>query len=429
MRSAAAGGSKLGLGRVRRLLARLGNPHDQLPCVHVGGTNGKGSVSAMLTAILTAGGLRVGTFTSPHLTDYTERFAVNGTPIAPERLARLVAGLAPVLDRIPRSERPTEFEIHTALALCFFRAERVDTAVVEVGLGGRLDATNLVRPRVTVITNVTRDHIDYLGRDLRVIAGEKAGIIKPGVPVVTAAAGMAARIIGAVCREKGAPLLQVGRDILWASAPCGAGKRRVHARGPGWEYRDLAPGLRGPHQAENAVCAVAAAELLRARGFAVGAGAVRAGLERVCWPGRFEIMSRRGVTVVLDAAHNAAAAEMLGVTLRETFPDSPVTMVLGILEDKEREKVAAMLAPLADRVLVTRPPAARAGRWREVAAMARRYCPFVLEVADNQEALDRALSLAGGSVSAAGRSSGIVLVAGSIYLIGALRGFLEPGHI
>ncbi len=426
IRSVAAGGSNLGLDRVRRLLARLGNPQHQLPCVHVGGTNGKGSVSAMLTAILLAGGFRVGTFTSPHLSDYTERFAVNGTPVARERLARLVTELKPVLDSAAQDEHPTEFEIHTVLALRLFREERVDVAVVEVGLGGRLDATNVVQPLVSVITNVTRDHTDYLGESLEEIAGEKAGIIKTGVPVVTAAAGAAARVIEAACREKGSPLLQVGREVRWTFEN-GAGEGRVSVCGPGWQYRNLALGLRGPHQAVNAACAVAAAELLRERGLAIGESAVRAGLERVHWPGRFEILNRRGMTVVLDAAHNAAAAEALSVTMRETFPRSPVTMLLGILADKERERVVAVLAPLADRIIVTKPPAARAGNWREVAAMARRYCPFVLEIEDNQAALEQGLSLVADSAPSSGNSPAVLLITGSIYLLGPLRDLLTGG--
>lgn len=426
LRSVAAGGSNLGLDRVRRLLARLGNPQDELPCVHVGGTNGKGSVSAMLTAMLVAGGYRVGTFTSPHLSDYTERFRINGTPVARERLARLVTELRPVLDSAAQDEHPTEFEIHTVLALRLFREERVDVAVVEVGLGGRLDATNVVQPLVSVITNVTRDHTDYLGESLEEIAGEKAGIIKTGVPVVTAAAGAAARVIEAACREKGSPLLQVGREVRWTFEN-GDGEGRVSVCGPGWQYRNLALGLRGPHQAVNAACAVTAAALLRERGFMISDSALRAGLERVRWPGRFEILHRRGLTVVLDAAHNAAAAEALRATLRETFPRSPVTMLLGILADKEREKVVAALAPLADRIIVTRPPTARAGRWREVAAMARRHCPFVHEAEDHQTALEKAIAMASGAAPAAGNPSGILLITGSIYLLGPLRDLLTQG--
>ncbi|RJX16797.1 MAG: bifunctional folylpolyglutamate synthase/dihydrofolate synthase [Desulforudis sp.] len=421
LRSIAAAGSRLGLNRVLRLLGRLDNPHHGLPCVHVGGTNGKGSVTAMLTAILVAAGYRVGTFTSPHLVDYIERFCLDGKPVEPERLAGLITALQPVLDDAAEDERLTEFEIHTVLALRLFREEQVDIAILEVGLGGRLDATNVVTPLVSVITNVTYDHMDYLGETLEAIAAEKAGIIKPGVPVVTAAEGPALGVIEEVCQVGGSRLIWVGRDVRWEAFPAGIEGQAVSVYGIGPAYRNLRIPMLGVHQAVNTACAVTTVNLLNDRGFPLVESAIREGLAEVRWPGRFEILERDGVTVVLDAAHNAAAAAALGGTLRQVFPQNPVTMVLGVLADKDRERVVAELVPLAAHVVVTRPPTARAGEWRDVAVFAREYGPAVYEIEDYREALAKGLSLALEIGHHSERVPGVLLITGSIYLLGALR--------
>ena len=412
IRDLAATGMNLGLERVHHLLAALGNPQNGLLCAHVGGTNGKGSVAAMLTAVARAAGLRVGTFTSPHLTCYTERFLLDGLPVARERFAALVTAHRKPLAVAARNTRPTEFELHTALALTLFREEGVDLAVLEVGLGGRLDATNVVRPAVAVITNVSLDHTDVLGATVEDIAREKAGIVKPGVPLVTAAAGGALAVIAAVCRDRGAPLVRVGADVRWEPVSAGHEGQILNIYGLKSIYREVVLPLAGRHQQVNAACAVAAAELLAERVPALGPEAIRAGLAAVRWPGRFEIYPG-APPVVLDAAHNPAAAAALRDTLVARYPGCRPVLVLAILGDKDRAGVTAELAPLAEAVVVTRPPADRAGDWEQVAAAARRHCARVLVEPDNLRALERARKLAG--------AAGLVVVTGSIYLVGSVR--------
>ncbi|MBE0465911.1 MAG: bifunctional folylpolyglutamate synthase/dihydrofolate synthase, partial [Candidatus Desulforudis sp.] len=269
VRKLAAIGMNLGLDRVRQLLAALGDPQKNLRVVHVGGTNGKGSVAAMLTAVACAAGMRVGTFTSPHLTYYTERFLLDGEPVTRERFATLVTVHQDALAAAARLTRPTEFELHTALALQLFREERVDLAVLEVGLGGRLDSTNVVLPEVSVITNVSLDHQNYLGGTIGEIAREKAGIVKPGVPVVTAAEGEALDVIAAACGERGAPLVRVGTDVRWEPVAVSPQGQTLNIHGWWGRYRVHLP-LAGRHQQVNAACAVAGAELLAVREPALG---------------------------------------------------------------------------------------------------------------------------------------------------------------
>ncbi|MDI6710534.1 MAG: folylpolyglutamate synthase/dihydrofolate synthase family protein [Bacillota bacterium] len=418
----------LGLGRVRRLLARLGDPHQGRRFIHVGGTNGKGSVTAMLENILRTAGYRVGAFISPHLQSYTERYRIDGRPVAPEELAALLEGLLPHLDALAAEcAAPTEFEAHTAAALSLFAAYALDLAILEVGLGGRLDATNVILPEVAVITNVSIDHVAYLGRTVREIAAEKAGIIKDGVPLVTAAAGESLEVIAAACEAHHAPLILVGRDVTWEAGGAvqngGAGLRvrpgqTVTLYGRLQTYRDLYIPLRGPHQQANAACAVAAAEVLAERGWdRITPDAVRTGLAETRWPGRFEVFPGRPA-VILDGAHNAAGAAALAETLRLHNPVGCFVFVLGILDDKERATMVRLLAPLAVAVVVTRPPGPRAEGWRELASILRQTGVVRVEVEEEpRTALDRARGLAG--------PDGTVVVAGSLYLVGALRSRLR----
>lgn len=421
MQNAAAAGIKPGLGRISKLLGRLANPQQRFRAVHVGGTNGKGSVAAMLTAVLSAAGYRVGTFTSPHLHSYTERFRMNGTPIEPALLAGLINDLRPVLESLRADDViPTEFEIHTALAFLFFNREAVDIAVVEVGLGGRHDATNVILPDVAVVTNVTVDHTDYLGNKLAQIAGEKAGIVKPGVPVVTGAVGTALSIIGRECGAKGAPLFVLGRDFSVVARENSLAGQTLDVSGWWGQTTGLRMNLLGRHQQENAACAVAAARLLIERGWRVGEDAVRDGLAAAVWPGRLEIVREKPL-VVLDGAHNAAGAAALRDGLQDYFPGRRLILVLGMLADKERAEAAATLCPLARTVVVTRPPGSRAGDWRKLAALARRHSPAVHEIENIAAAVSRALALAG--------PEDAVVITGSLYLIAEARAvFVEESR-
>ncbi|MGB9887233.1 MAG: bifunctional folylpolyglutamate synthase/dihydrofolate synthase [Moorellales bacterium] len=412
-------GIHLGLDRIRDLLERLGNPHLDLPVVHVGGTNGKGSTAAMLASILQAAGYRTGLFTSPHLVSYTERFRIDGRPINPEEFARLVEAVRPAVAGLAaeRGEEPTEFEVLTAMAWAGFREQGVEVAVMEVGMGGEHDATNAVpMPLVSVITNVGWDHMEHLGRTLEAIARTKAGIIKPGGFAVTAAEGEALEAVRERCREVEARLFVVQEETQIRPREADTRGQRFDLTVMGREYPELFLPLLGPHQLANAATAVLAAEVLaRFRGLELGPEAVREGLARVSWPARLELWPTRPL-LAFDAAHNRDAARALRAAV-ERLAFRRIILVVGLLADKEREAIMDLLAPLAAAVVVTRPLSPRAGDWEKVASMAARHVGAVYAEADLDAALDRALGLAG--------EEDMVLVTGSFYLVGEARARME----
>lgn len=407
-------GINLGLGRIEELLSRLDNPHHKLKIVHIGGTNGKGSTTAMLAAILRKAGHRAGVFTSPHLHSYTERFLINGVEINRERLAGLIDELRPHLEDMVKGgfEHPTEFELSTALAFLYFSREMVDFVLLEVGLGGAIDSTNVAPSMLTVITNVAMDHMDYLGYTIEEIARVKSGIIKPGVPVITAATGEGLHVIEETCRQKDCRLTLVGRDVTWEHISHSLEGQNFTIRGSRATYENLALPLLGGHQQVNAATAVAAAEVLMAMGAAISAGAVRQGLASTRWPGRLEIM-RRQPLVIIDGAHNYDGARSLRSALDEYFPNRGIVLVIGMLGDKERAKVAAELAPVAKAVVVTKPNSPRAGNWQELAVEAGRYAPEVYLEEDIGEAVQKALSLTG--------PEEVVCITGSLYMVAEAR--------
>ena len=376
-------GQQLGLDTMRALLQRMGNPHESLRFLHIAGTNGKGSVAAMSQSVLTAAGYRTGLYTSPHLVTFCERIQMDGELISETDVARLVEQITPLLPTTPR--QPTLFEVVTAVALQYFREQRVDIVVWETGLGGRLDATNVVTPLVSVITNIGFDHMQYLGDTLAKIAAEKAGIIKPGVPVVTAAEGEALDVIRRVCAEQNAPLTVVT-----------AGVNRTP--------------LIGPHQAIN--CAVAEAAL-RATGLKITAEQMRTGLARTRWPGRFDIV-RREPLLVLDGAHNPHSAEALAAAVREQFGGRKLTLILGVLRDKDYPTVCRILAPLATRILCVPVANERSATAEEIG----RACqPSPTEAChDVADALAKA-------------SGEDVLITGSLFLVGEAMALLQHSRV
>ncbi|MBM7854539.1 dihydrofolate synthase/folylpolyglutamate synthase [Desulfohalotomaculum tongense] len=413
-------GINLGLDRIKELLRRLGSPHLQLKVIHVGGTNGKGSTTSMIASILRAAGYKVGTFTSPHLHRYTERCCINGEEIKEQQVADLVNQLKPHLEDMCAAgfEHPTEFEVSTAMACCYFHRQRVDFAVLEVGLGGEIDSTNVVQPLVSVITNVSLDHMDYLGHTIEEVARVKAGIIKENVPVVTAAREPEAlAVIKETCLKRSAPLTIVGRDITWQAGKTGAHHRGQHLAITGRlnHYPDIYLPLLGLHQQVNAATAVAALEILSLQGITITPDIVRRGLAGVKWPGRFEILPGQPA-VVLDGAHNAAGARSLVQTLKQQFAGRRMVLVLGMLSDKERQKVIDALVPLAAAVVVTKPNNPRCGNWRQVADWARRYIPRVYVREQVPRAVDTALDIAG--------LQDVVCVTGSLYMLAEAREYL-----
>ncbi|MBL7141475.1 MAG: bifunctional folylpolyglutamate synthase/dihydrofolate synthase [Planctomycetes bacterium] len=408
------------LDRVHRLLAMIGSPHARLRSVHVAGTKGKGSTAAILHAVALGCGLKAGLYTSPHLVDLRERIRVGDRMISQEDLAARIAAIRPSVERLRgEGDAPTFFEIFTALAFDHFDRVGVDLAVVEVGLGGRLDATNVLAPDVAVITAISLDHTLQLGDTLAAIAAEKAGIIKPGVPVVSQPQpDEAARVIERACRETGAPLAVVGRDVTYTWSPAERDGRpgvTLNVTTPAATYGGLFLPLMGEHQAVNAATALAAAEQCPILVECLSPEGVRVALERVVWPGRMEYVPGTPPTVI-DGAHNRASMERLVEALARHFPNRPVTVVFGSAADKD---VDGMLAVLADQlpdapVFFTRTnnpraadPADLAARYR---ALAGREAVLVPDVA---EAVRRAADAAG--------SAGLVVVCGSLYLVGEVK--------
>ncbi len=404
-------GVRLDLGPTRRLLGRLGNPQESFDAVLVAGTNGKGSIAALIASVLGRAGYRVGLYTSPHLVDVRERIQVGGRLISRGDLRERAGEVREAV-----REDVTYFEFTTALAFLHFLRAGVDVAVLEVGLGGRLDATNVVRPKVGVISNISLEHRAYLGRRLADIAREKAGIVKPGGRLVTAARQKAVlETLEAIARERGARIYRVGRDI------------RVRVRGDGvFSYfglerniPELRLGLRGRHQVINAACAVGAVELLEGGGFRVDEESIREGIAACRWPGRLEVL-RENPAVVIDGAHNPAGASSLRKALEEDFPRRRLILVFGVLSDKDHRGMLRRLVPLADHVIVTRPREDRALPPGVAARFVRGMGKRVEVVEKSEQALAHALALAG--------KDDLVLVTGSLYLVGEARSRLAaPG--
>ena len=350
---------RMGLERMRQLLQEIGSPEASLPVIHVAGTKGKGSTSAMLAAALSAAGYRTGLFTSPHVDRFEERMAIDGQPCAAEEFAALVDLLRPAVEAIDRrtpegQSGPTFFEIMTAMAFLHFQRDKVQAAVLEVGLGGRLDATNVCRPAVSVITSISFDHTQQLGNTLAAIAGEKAGIIKPGVPAVSGVIQPEARdVIREACRQRGCRLVERDTDFafdyqpprhLEREAASGRVVYRQTAAGPPPASQSFDLALPGRHQAANAATALATLDVLREAFWKIPAAAARQALAGLVWPARVQVLSRRPA-VVLDAAHNVASIEALVETLRESFSAGRRLLIFATTHDKD---IRGMLQVLLD---------------------------------------------------------------------------------
>jgi dihydrofolate synthase/folylpolyglutamate synthase len=349
------------LDRMRALLGRLGNPQRRLRIVHVAGSKGKGSTSAMLSAMLRCSGFRTGLFTSPHLCRVEERFQVDGRPITPQELAVLLGEVRDCVLKThrPGSSLPTFFEVATAVGFLHFVRRGVEIAVIEVGLGGRLDSTNVCDPLVAVLTSISFDHTKLLGNRLASIAREKAGIVKPHRPVVSGVLAPEARaVIEQVCQDRAAPLRQLGVDFRYAYQPGSVGvatirRPRVTVTTPLRRWPEMELNLLGEHQAANASVAVACVEHLRAQGFHIPDAAVATGLAEVIWPARLEVLSRQPM-VVLDCAHNVASAAALVETLQSSFPPGRRLLLFAGSSDKDIFGMFRVLAPHFDHAFLTR---------------------------------------------------------------------------
>ncbi len=411
------------LRRMDELLARLGNPHLRAKSVHIAGTKGKGSTAAMLASALTASGYTTGLYTSPHLSDLRERIRVDGKLISEAELISLVEKLKPEVEAVNQKAsygQLTTFELLTALAFSYFGLKGVDFQVAEAGLGGRLDATNVVKPEVCIITSVNLDHTDVLGNSLAEIAAEKAGIIKPGAVVVSSPqTDEVARVIEEACLKCHTELVRVGSDVTWQELDFDAEGQLLEINGRLAVYRLSLP-LLGRYQMENAATAVAALEVLTTRGFKISRDSIITGLARVSWPGRFQIV-RHSPLIVVDGAHNPASARGLGQSIKHYFKNfNQSILVIGTSFDKDISGIVSELYPLFDRVIVTRS--------RHPRAMAT--APIVTEFGKHgvkpqtAETVPEAVSLA---LARAGDKD-FICITGSLFVVGeALEQLSEGG--
>ena len=406
------GDMKLGLQRTRYLLKELGNPDKDLKYVHVGGTNGKGSTCAIISAVLSSAGYKVGTYTSPHLSDFTERIVINGKKIPKEDVARLFSRMMTIADKM-KDDAPTLFEMTTALALEYFSENKVDIAVLEVGLGGRLDATNVIDPIVSIITNIGLEHTDILGETREKIAVEKAGIIKKNGTLITAADPKIYEIFKRVCKERKSEIIRVGSDIKIKDVKSDEKHQKFSIEGLGAHYGNLELRLIGNHQLYNAGCAFGAMQILNNNGFSISEAAFGKGLKSAIWPGRLEIM-QHNPTVVLDGAKDPYGMKALREALTKIFKYNKLITIIGISSDKNVSLMLDEIIPISDIVIATKHHVAgRALDPKELATMISEYKKKAIVTSDVNEALDIALK--------SKDKKTLICVTGSIFLVGEAR--------
>jgi dihydrofolate synthase / folylpolyglutamate synthase len=411
-----ASGIRMGLDRIAEALKAIGNPEQRYRILHVAGTNGKGSTCAFAASCLVAQGYRVGLYTSPHLVRVNERIQVDGREISDARLGERVVE---VLTRYPQAQQVpyplTFFEFSTLVALWHFSLERVDVAVLETGLGGRLDATTAAEPTVTAITPIAFDHMDYLGHSLAAIAREKAGILKPGIPAaISRQAPEAMDVLQQVATDLETPLYVEGRDFEIARSDRG----RLEYRGMRTSLKDIRLNLRGGHQVQNAAVALASLELL-ARELPVSEGAIRSGLASTQWPGRLEEVASQP-ELLLDGAHNPLGVEILLAALRELYPGRRIHLVFGVLADKDYHAMIAKLFPKCASASLAPLPSPRSLPPESYCSEARSFCPRTSAYSSVADALKAATANA--------LPEDLVVCTGSLFLVGAVRELVVPAR-
>lgn len=411
-------GYKPGLERMDYMLKQVGSPHTDLSVIHVGGSNGKGSTVAFLDSILREAGYTVGRFTSPHLHHFGERIAIDTKPLPPLDLHNLIQELSPIIEEVEKKTnlgRPTFFEVTTFLALYYFARQGVDLVVLEVGMGGRRDATNIVQPLVTAITNIDLEHTQYLGDTVEKIAWEKAGIIKKGVPVITGAGYAPLQVIQNVADEVQAPLYSLHHCYTWHTVEKDLHGQSFHLQTPWGELPDLTIKMPGSHQVENAALAVALAQHLPAP-YSITNDAMRRGLEKGFWPGRLEILSDSPL-IILDGAHNLAGFQTLCTFLQEHLDTHTITFVLTFSGNKDIEPILDLLNPLSSSIILTDNSSFRA-------ADSHALKEDLGEKGRNIQVIPQISSALSAGIAQAG-SQGVVCFSGSLYGIADARAFLR----
>jgi dihydrofolate synthase/folylpolyglutamate synthase len=411
-------GIKLGLDTIQGILAELGNPHQRFSAIHVAGTNGKGSVASTLAHILRLAGFRVGLYTSPHLVRFNERICVNGHPIDDQQV---VDAYATVKQAVRGDRTPTFFELTTAMAFSEFGRRKVDWAVIETGMGGRLDATNAILPALAIITNIALEHRDYLGGTLAQIAAEKAGIIKPLIPLVTGIQQKTARsVIYRTAEHLGAPVYSKGKAFRLRRE---ANKCFTYF-GLDHTWRQMRTNLEGRHQADNAALVLAACELLMRNGLTLSRDLVARGLASQYWPGRLEVVCKEPL-VILDGAHNPAAARLLGNHLARRYAGRRIIMVVGILKDKPYPVMLKALLKPCHEAIFTQPKIHRALPAERLESCGRPWVSQRTIIPDVSSAVAAALASA--------TANDVVCIAGSLYVVGeaqqALQAMEAPNSI
>ncbi len=399
------------LRRVTELLVRLGNPHLAAKTVHIAGTKGKGSVAAMTASALTVSGYITGLYTSPHLHTYNERIRIGDRLITDEEVVALVEKLKPEVEAVNEKAtygQLTTFEVTTALGFDYFKSKGADFQVIEVGMGGRLDATNVVQPEVCVITSISFDHMKVLGNTLSQIATEKAGIIKPGSIVVSSPqVDEVNQVFEQACRKNDAKLIRVGRDVTWQYLGFEANRQSLRVKSRLANY-DLTFPLLGRYQLDNAAAAVAALEVLIERGFHISRESIIEGLAKVNWPGRLQVLSRRPLMVV-DGSHNTESAGKLRQALKEYFKFDRAILIIGVSADKDLTGIISELKPLFNTVIATRSIHPRAMPTASVVAEFRQQGVEALMTEDISAAFPLALNLAG--------PNDLICVTGSLFVV------------
>ena len=389
-------GWHLGLENIRTLLDKVGNPHLGMKYIHVAGTNGKGSVCAFLAKMIEIAGYKTGLYTSPHLIRFNERISINGRDISDRELVEMYKIVRPNI------RKHTFFEITTAIAFLYFHKMRVDFVVLEVGLGGRLDATNVVKPQLSIITNISKEHVDYLGNTIEKIAYEKAGIIKENIPVITACNGRALNVIMKLAKSKNAPVFRA-MPAIKSKSGIAIGS-----------YRNLKFSLKGEFQYMNASVAVTAIEVLRKLDIIkISEENIRRALADTIWNGRFQFLRDN---ILSDCAHNPDGIRTLCKEIKRLKYDRLI-LVIGILRDKDIKEMLGIIEPLADKIILTKPPVSRAAESEELAEFLKKECILVNNIS---HAIDTAEKISS--------ESDIIVITGSIYLVGEVIRIIKASH-
>ena len=403
-------GVKFGLSKTSNIMKKMGNPHKRQNYIHIAGTNGKGSVSAMVESVLMKSGLKVGFYSSPHLVRFTERFRINRKEISKKKVVELTEEIKSIINP---AEPPTYFEATTAMAMAYFARENTDIAIMEVGMGGRLDATNIIKPLVSAITNISLEHQSFLGNTLVEIAGEKAGIIKKGVNTIAAATQpKVSGIFREICAERKAPFFQIGKDIRYRNSENG-----FNYYGLNRKIRNINLLLKGEFQHRNTTLAIGILELLEKKGYKFEDKNIKNGVEETTWTGRIQVLSEKPLLVV-DGAHNPGAAQVLVKAVKNDFSYKRLILVLGVMMDKDISSIVKEIAGMADHVICSSPEYFRSASPEELHRVVSKYSKKTEIIKSLPDAIFKAGKIA--------KPDDMILVTGSLFTVGEALTAIDP---